>query len=105
VIAAFLIEQRNDDPVRCDEVTFHLLQAGEYSWVQIFYGSTDTTHPRELDSATEIFVDEVNRAGMQRLVEISNIDVAPQVVSANGDNPSITVEDWAFIKVHSTSTP
>jgi hypothetical protein len=84
VIAAFLIEQRNDDPVRCDEVTFHLLEAGEYGWVQIFYGSTHTTHERELASATATLVDEVNRGGMERLAKISNIDVAPQLVGEDG---------------------
>jgi hypothetical protein len=42
LISAFLIEQRNDDPIRCDELSFHLLHADELSWLQIYYGSNFT---------------------------------------------------------------
>lgn len=92
VIAAFLIQQRNDDPVRCDEITYHLLEAGEYGYLQIFYGSTHTTHERELAAATTTIVDEVNRFGMERFVKISNIDVTMQLISLDG-NPVDEFDD------------
>jgi len=84
VVAAYLIGLRRDDPVRCDEVTYHLLRAGELAWVQIFYGSTHSTHPREIAAATAAFVDEVETSGAQWLAAISNTDVVPRAIDENG---------------------
>jgi hypothetical protein len=92
VIAAFLIEQRTDDPVRCDEITFHLLEGKEYALLQIFCGSNNTTHARELAAAVETFVDDVNRNGMARLIHISNSDVTPQLIDPDG-NPLSEFDD------------
>ena len=97
-IAAFLIEQRNDDPVRCDEITFHLLEAGEYGHIQVFYGSTHTTHERELSAATATFVDDVNRNGMQRLIRVSNIDVTLQASGPDGAPRGDLDERLDFVK-------
>ena len=95
LIAAFLIMQRNDDPVRCDEIAYHLIEAGEYGYLQMFYGSTVTTHERELDATTQTLIDQVNLFGIQRLNQISNIDFGICVTDEKGfpvDDPGLKLE-------------
>jgi hypothetical protein len=95
--AKLLFEQRRDDPVRCDELMFHLLEAGEDASVQICYGrnyqtfivmTADTTPERELASSTATLVDEIIGNGMKRLSELSNSDVGLQIISADRRLPA-----------------
>ena len=106
-IAVFLLEQRSDDPVRCDEITFHLLESGEYACLQWCYGcnyqsffvtTRPATQDRELAAATATLVDEVNHNGMQRLTHISNSDVTLQAVGLDGFPVGELDEKFEFFK-------
>ncbi len=87
IIADHLVQQTNDDPVRCDEIAYHLLQAGEYGWIQIFYGSTYATSSREIHATTQTLVDDVLSSGLARLANICNSDVTPMVSGAGDQLP------------------
>lgn len=91
IIATYLVHQRIDDPVRCDEIAFHLLEACEYHILQIFYGSNDTTQQREIVATTRTLVDFVKQHGFSYLNKVSNIDVSAHFVDSEGNLVQTTI--------------
>ena len=74
-IAAYLMVQRPDDGIRCDEIGHHLICAGEHAWLKVEFGSTNTVLQRELESMTDTIVQEIRRRGANWFIGICGEEV------------------------------
>jgi tetratricopeptide (TPR) repeat protein len=74
-VAEHLVGLPDEDPLRCGELVYHLLRAGEEPWIQVFYGSRSGTHPLARAAATRTLVDEVRDRGIEWLRRATEADV------------------------------
>ena len=97
-IAIYLQELSYDDPVHCDEVGYHLLRADEFGHLQMSYGATWFMRPRQVAATTDTLIEEVQRYGMKRLMQISNIDVSIGVSVGSGELTPKLKEEFDFAR-------
>ena len=86
IIAAYLLIQRNDDPVRCSELGFHLLEAEEFVWFKLEYGTSGTIHPNEIDATTDTIISQIKKKGLKWLTDITKGVITIETMDSQGDD-------------------